>query len=64
MSKIAKATKDLLRQAGWEFLRSAKGDQEIWHDPRTGRKVTVDHSMQSRHTATDILKKAGLPKAF
>jgi predicted RNA binding protein YcfA (HicA-like mRNA interferase family) len=64
MGKLAKATRDLLRQAGWEFLRSAKGDHEIWHDPGTGRKVTIDFSMTSRHTANDILKKAGLPKAF
>lgn len=64
MSKLARATKDLLRLAGWEFLRSAKGDHEIWHDPRTGRKVSVDHSMKSHHTANEILKKAGLPKAF
>ncbi len=64
MSQLAKATRDLLRQAGWEFLRTAKGDHEIWHDPKTGRKVSVDHSMKSRHTANEILKKAGLLKAF
>jgi predicted RNA binding protein YcfA (HicA-like mRNA interferase family) len=57
-------TKKLLAKAGWQLLRQGKGDHEIWHDPRTGRKVTVDNSMKFRHTANAILKFAGLPKAF
>ncbi|MBX3566631.1 MAG: type II toxin-antitoxin system HicA family toxin [Rhizobiaceae bacterium] len=64
MGQLAEETKELLRRAGWTFLRSAKGDHEIWHDPKTARKVTIDHSMKSRHTANEVLKKAGLPKAF
>jgi len=57
-------TKKLLRQAGWERLRHGKGDHEIWYHAASGRKVTVDNAMKSRHTANEILKKAGLPKAF
>lgn len=64
MNEFTKATKQALLAAGWAFLRHAKGDHEIWHDPATGRKVTVDGHMKSRHTANDTLKKAGLPKAF
>ena len=64
MGQLAKETKELLHKAGWTFLRTAKGDHEIWHHPATGRKVSIDHSMKSRHTANEILKKAGLPKAF
>jgi predicted RNA binding protein YcfA (HicA-like mRNA interferase family) len=64
MNKFTKATKQALSGAGWLLLRQAKGDHEIWHDPRTGRKVTVDGNMKSRHTANDTLKKAGLAKAF
>jgi hypothetical protein len=64
MNKFTKATKQALSDAGWLFLRQARGDHEIWHDPKTGQKVTVDGNMKSRHTANDTLKKAGLPKAF
>jgi predicted RNA binding protein YcfA (HicA-like mRNA interferase family) len=64
VNNFAPLTKQLLRNAGWQFLRSGKGDHEIWWDPATGRKVTVDHTIKSRHTANAILNKAGLPKAF
>lgn len=30
----------------------------------TGKQVTVDGSMKSRHTANTVLKQAGLPNAF
>jgi predicted RNA binding protein YcfA (HicA-like mRNA interferase family) len=64
MNNFAPLTKKLLSQAGWRFLRSGKGDHEIWHNPGSGNKVTVDHTIKSRHTANGILKQAGLPKAF
>ncbi|MFH1796437.1 MAG: type II toxin-antitoxin system HicA family toxin [Pseudomonadota bacterium] len=64
MGKLAKDTRKLLSEAGWTFLRHAKGDHEIWTNAATGAKVTVDANMTSRHTANEILKKAGLPKAF
>ncbi|MCO5162159.1 MAG: type II toxin-antitoxin system HicA family toxin [Mesorhizobium sp.] len=64
MGKLAKDTRKLLSTAGWTFLRHAKGDHEIWTNTATGAKVTVDANMTSRHTANEILKKAGLPKAF
>jgi predicted RNA binding protein YcfA (HicA-like mRNA interferase family) len=61
---MSKQLMSRLREAGWEHLRQAKGDHEIWHHPVTGRKVTVDRSTNSRHVANDTLKAAGLPKAF
>lgn len=64
MNKFTKATLKALSEAGWVFFRQGKGDHEIWHNPSTGKKVTVDGNMKSRHTANDTLKKAGLPKAF
>lgn len=64
MDKFSRSVRKLLVQAGWQFLRQGRGDHEIWHDPETGRKVTVDNSMKSRHTANAVLKQAGLPKAF
>jgi predicted RNA binding protein YcfA (HicA-like mRNA interferase family) len=53
-----------LRDAGYEFKRPGRGDHEIWWHPRTGARVTVDRKLRSKHTANEILKDAGLPKAF
>jgi predicted RNA binding protein YcfA (HicA-like mRNA interferase family) len=64
VNNFSKSLKLALSKAGWQFLRSGKGDHEIWHDPATGKKVIVDNSMKSRHTANGVLKQAGLPKAF
>jgi predicted RNA binding protein YcfA (HicA-like mRNA interferase family) len=54
----------LLRAAGYEFKRQGRGDHEIWWNPQTGVRVTVDRKLRSRFTANGILKEAGLPKAF
>lgn len=54
----------LLADAGFSHFRSAKGDHEIWLNHASGHKVIVDAGIKSRHTANEILKKAGLPKAF
>jgi len=54
----------LLRDAGYEFKRPGRGDHEIWWNPRTGVRVTVDRKLNSRNTANAILKAADLLKAF
>jgi predicted RNA binding protein YcfA (HicA-like mRNA interferase family) len=54
----------LLRQAGYEFKRQGRGDHEIWWNPRTGTRLAVDKKLRSKITANEILKDAGLPKAF
>jgi hypothetical protein len=54
----------LLRDEGFEFKRSGRGDHEIWWNPRTGLSVTVDRKIKSRHTANGVLKEVGLKKAF
>ncbi len=64
MVEIGPRLKKLLRQAGYEHYRPGKGDHEIWRHPRTGQQVTVDPGTKSRHTANEVLKQAGLPKAF
>lgn len=64
MKNFSPRVKSTLKEAGWQFLRHGKGDHDIWHDPMSGRKVTVDNAMKSRHTANAVLKKAGLPKVF
>ena len=54
----------ILSDNGYAFFRSGKGDHEIWLNKETGKKATVDAGITSWHTANEILKKAGLPKAF
>jgi predicted RNA binding protein YcfA (HicA-like mRNA interferase family) len=54
----------LLRDAGYEFRRQGRGDHEIWWNPETGVRVTVDRKLKSKFTANGILKEAGLEKAF
>jgi predicted RNA binding protein YcfA (HicA-like mRNA interferase family) len=54
----------LLREDGFEFKRQGRGDHEIWWNPKTGARLTVDHKLRSRFTANGILKEAGIAKAF
>jgi hypothetical protein len=64
MSDYTPKLKQILREAGCYFIRSGKGDHEIWYSPITRIKFVVDNSIKSRHTANAILKQAGLPKQF
>ncbi|MEA2904030.1 MAG: hypothetical protein QOG83_1120 [Alphaproteobacteria bacterium] len=54
----------ILRANGCHLVRTGKGTHEIWYSPVSRRHVTVPRSTKSRHTANDVLKQAGLPKAF
>lgn len=54
----------LLLAAGCTFVREGRGDHEIWYSPVSRIRFTVDRGCQSRHTANEALKQAGLPKAF
>ena len=56
--------KRILRQAGCEFVRSGKGDHEIWRSPLNGASFIVDGRIMSRHTANAVLRQAGLSKRF
>ncbi len=53
-----------LREAGCYFKRRAKGDHELWYSPISRRSFPVDGKIKSRHMANEVLKQAGLPKAF
>lgn len=64
MGKLANDLKKLLAASGFEFLRQARGDHEVWWHPVTKQKLTIDNGSKSRHLANDLLKEAGLPKAF
>jgi predicted RNA binding protein YcfA (HicA-like mRNA interferase family) len=52
-----------LYAAGWRRVANAKGSHEKWRHPDQRHAITVPRS-KSRHTANEILKQAGLPKAF
>ena len=63
---VANFYKDLARllgQAGWERIAGGKGSHEKWRHGDSGRTVIVPRS-KSRHTANEVLRQAGLPKAF
>jgi predicted RNA binding protein YcfA (HicA-like mRNA interferase family) len=46
------------------MVRPGKGSHEIWHSPITQRNFSLPGTTKSRHTANEVLKQAGLPKAF
>jgi hypothetical protein len=54
----------LLDRAGCHYVRAGKGSHEIWYSPITKRNFPVPIGIKSRHTANDVLKQAGLPKAL
>ncbi len=56
--------KRLLREAGCQFVRSGKGDHEIWRSSVNGVAFVVDGRILSRHTANAVLRQAGLSKQF
>lgn len=64
MVEIGPRLKKILRRTGYEYDRPAKGDHEVWRHPETKIQVSVDAGTKSRHTANQVLKDAGLPKAF
>jgi predicted RNA binding protein YcfA (HicA-like mRNA interferase family) len=54
----------ILQANGCYLVRTGKGSHEIWYSPVSNKNVTVPRSTKSRHTANDVLKQVGLPKAF
>jgi predicted RNA binding protein YcfA (HicA-like mRNA interferase family) len=64
MASLYRELVAILRENGCAPARQGKGSHEIWYSPVNGRHVTVPRSTKSRHTANEVLKQAGLPKAF
>jgi hypothetical protein len=62
--KLSEELRRVLRRVGCEFVRAGRGDHEIWRSPTTGALLVIDDGMKSRHIANQVLKAAGLPKAF
>lgn len=64
MESFTPELKRLLLVAGCRFIRTGRGDHELWFSPISGKPFVVDNKIKSRHTANAVLKQAGLPKAF
>jgi hypothetical protein len=64
MKSFTPELKRILRDAGCGMIRQGRGDHEVWINPKTGARFTVDNNIKSRHTANAVLKQAGLPKQF
>jgi predicted RNA binding protein YcfA (HicA-like mRNA interferase family) len=64
MAEYEKKVREVLRQNGCYFVRRGKGDHDIWFSPITGRHITVDGKIKSRHTANEVLKQGGIPHRF
>jgi len=54
----------IFQENGCYLVRKGKGSHEIWYSPLTKKHVTVPRTTKSRHSANEVLKQAGLPKAF
>jgi hypothetical protein len=54
---------ELLIAAKCERRPGGKGSHEKWFSP-INEKVFIVPRTKSRHTANEVLKQAGLPKAF
>jgi predicted RNA binding protein YcfA (HicA-like mRNA interferase family) len=55
---------EILRRNGCQLVRKGKGSHEIWYSPVSGKHITIPRTTKARHTANEVLKQAGLPKAF
>ena len=64
MAELYTRLVQILRAHGCRLERHGKGSHEIWFSPITNRHVSVPRSTKSRHTANEVLKKAGIAKAF
>jgi hypothetical protein len=59
--------RDLVSFVREKWLSTApfrQGGSEVCYNPVNGKRVSVPRTTKSRHTANEVLKQAGLPKAF
>lgn len=54
----------LLRESECELRRQAKRSHEVWHSPVSQCTFTVPANITSQRLANEVLKQAGLTKAF
>ena len=64
MNDYGKALRDVLTANGCYLLRRGKGSHDIWYSPISNKNIAVAYKIKSRHTANDILGKAGINDKF
>jgi hypothetical protein len=64
VAEYEKRVREKLVEHGCTFVRHGKGDHEIWYSPVTGKNITVDKKIKSRHTANAIMKQSGINHHF
>ena len=64
MADYTKKVRQILSDNGFHIARKGKGDHVIWYNEITKRTASVDGEIKSRHSANEVLKKAGLGKHF
>ena len=64
MADYTKEVRKILSNNGFHVARKGKGDHVIWYNSVTKRTASVDGEIKSRHSANEVLKKAGLGKHF
>jgi len=64
MADYTKEVRKILSDNGFQIARKGKGDHVIWYNENTKRTASVDSEIKSRHSANEVLKKAGLGKHF
>ena len=64
MADYTREVRQTLSNNGFYAARKGKGDHVIWYNDVTKKTVTVDSEIKSRHSANEVLKKAGLGKRF
>jgi predicted RNA binding protein YcfA (HicA-like mRNA interferase family) len=60
MNDYSVAVKKLLSKHDWKFYRHGKGSHDMWISQDEKMMVAVPKGIKSRHTANDVLKRAGL----
>jgi len=54
----------ILLENGCARVRHGKGSHEVWFSPITKRTFPISVTVNSRYTANEILKQAGIDKHF
>jgi predicted RNA binding protein YcfA (HicA-like mRNA interferase family) len=64
MADYTRQVRKILSDNGFNEVRKGKGDHVIWYNDTTKKTASVDGEIKSRHSANEVLKKAGLGKRF
>jgi predicted RNA binding protein YcfA (HicA-like mRNA interferase family) len=64
LNDYGKAVREVLLENGCRLVRQGRRSHEVWRGTAAPKPFTVPVKIKSRHMANEILKDAGLPKAF